>query len=219
MPPVLVDRLVGEIQRRSPVIGLELILAPDWMAGTIYLRNLVYCLASLPPAERPDVRLIGAPDSRHPVAVELRKFDFVDRQIGSPGRVLARLSRGLVRRVASRLIGKPHGSHEIDVIYPSFGAVIDGIAAMHWIPDFQHVHMPQFFTVDERQTRDANIAAVARKRGVLVLSSRAAQRDFAAIHPHPAIESHVWPFCTIVTAHEQGGADPHVRYGLPVRYV
>jgi glycosyltransferase involved in cell wall biosynthesis len=208
-------------QARKRLIGLDVITDPQWMGGIIYVRNLVYCLASLPEEERPQVRLLGVPDDRMPLAVELRTFPFVDRDVRSALR-RGRLSH-LLRRVHRKFLqsyfpGDPAWEN-LDVTYPTMGSKVHGVPAIRWIPDFQHVHLPHFFTEAERTARDRAIAAIASERGVLVLSSEVARQDFLKLCPHTRAETRVWRFCSVMTEHERGGANPHERYRLPKKYV
>lgn len=211
----------GDTARDRLVIGLDFIADEGWMGGAIYLRNLVYCLASLPEHERPDIRLLGVPDPENPIAKELRSFPFVDRGIppaaGQAGR--RRFWTRVKRRLFQSVLPPEPEWRGLDATYPSFGHRIAGAAAIRWIPDLQHLHLPHLFTDDEYKARTANMARIAETRGVLVLSSEAARTDFVAAFPDPRIDIRVWRFCSVITDHERGGANPHDAYGLPRKYI
>jgi glycosyltransferase involved in cell wall biosynthesis len=207
-------------EARKRVIGLDVITDPKWMGGIIYIRNLVYCLASLPDAERPEVRLLGVPDDGMPLVIELRSFSFVDRGLQRTRRHgrLAYVWRRVHRKFLQRFLPAAPKWQNLDVTYPTFGGKVQGVSAIRWIPDFQHRQLPQFFTEAERAERDKGIATIAAEHGVLVLSSEVARRDFNALCPDANITTRVWRFCSIITEHERGGRNPHEHYGLPRRY-
>jgi hypothetical protein len=205
-------------------LGIEMYADDEWIAGTMYLRNLIYCLASLRSAERPEVCLLGVLDESSPIIRELRDFDFVDpatqsdhRELTSSGRLWQRVKRKLSRS-ASGPDGQT-GSKGVDLTYPGWGVAIPGAARMYWVPDFQHVHLPHLFSQDEANARADGIERIARKSGILVLSSHSTLTDFQRIHPDATITPRVWSFCTILTDWERGGKDPFETYGLPEKYL
>jgi glycosyltransferase involved in cell wall biosynthesis len=200
------------------VLGVPVIDGTQWMGGAIYVRNLIYCLAGLPEARRPHVRLTGGVDPASPYVRELARFPFVE----APDRVIGRTERlwaKLAGMVPGGLLPGPRALAGIDVIFPTYHSTPPGATAVHWVPDFQHVALPQFFDAAERANRDRNIGQVASSRGTLVLSSEAAAADFRAFAPEATVNVAIWRFCTVLTDNEAGGADPHRTYGLPERYI
>ena len=47
-----------------------------------------------------------------------------------------------------------------------------------WIPDFQHLYLPEFFSKEECMKRDAAYKTVAERCKIVILSSYSAQKDF-----------------------------------------
>lgn len=205
--------------KTTPVIGLEYISESGWTGGGIYLRNLVYCLATLPEIERPDIRLLGA-DPGDPAVQLLNALPFVNGPtLGKPPGVYARLWRRIQRRYLGRLIGTEPEADGVQAVYPGFGPRLPGAAHIHWIPDLQHVRLPEMFTAEERKARNVSMSRVAASDGILVLSSHCAERDFMETFPDARIGIRVWPFCSVITEHEQGGDEPHRKFGLPEKYL
>ena len=207
-----------QFPERKLRIGLEMMAYDVWIAGTIYLRNLIYCMASLPRRERPEIRILG--ESSFPAIEELLSFDFVDRWMppasthSSPPRSIARgdLFRRWFRMKNSDGMG-------LDVTYPSFGDAIPGVPQMHWIPDFQHAHLSEFFSPEEVKARSEGIERITNKTGIIVLSSHVVLRDFQRLYPDATIIPRVWSFCTVLTDREKGGRNPHEAFGLPEKYL
>lgn len=54
---------------------------------------------------------------------------------------------------------------------------------IYWIPDFQHLYYPQFFSEEERGKRDEIYSRIANDNRPLVLSSEAAFHDFQTKFP------------------------------------
>ncbi len=164
-------------------LGIELIDEPGWMGGTLYLRNLVLCLARLPAAERPDLRLLGAPG-----IVSRFHEEFPDLPIGD-----VHVAGGLLGTVLRRLgwASRPRGGN-VDVVYPGFGPPVPGAVTIRWIPDFQHRYLPALFSSDEIAARDQAIGAIAARGGVVVLSSEVAAADFERLFPGHRTTPRVW---------------------------
>lgn len=168
-------------------IGIELIDDPAWMGGTLYLRNLATCLLRMPEAERPHVQLLGAADT-------VARF-WMEAGASPPAAVAARGRLGRLLRLLGRGSTVPSA---IDVVYPGFGSTVAGSVTMRWIPDFQHRHLPELFSTEEREARDRSIGAIAAHPGVVVLSSATAADDFRRFYPGHLATPRVWHFCSLL---------------------
>lgn len=191
-------------------LGIELIDDACWMGGTLYLRNLVLCLARLPEAERPWVRLIG------PSAVVQRFLDEwgylpVFESVRPPG-MLWRIRRRL------GLVGRARQTAPA-IVYPGFGAPVPGAVTIRWIPDFQHVRLPHLFQADELAARDRSIRDIAMQQGVVVLSSEVSRADFRAFCPDYAATPRVWHFCSMIDTSAPPAIAPQQTFGLPEKYL
>lgn len=206
-------------QTRRLRLGIEMLSGSGWTGGAQYIRNLIYCLAALPEQEQPIVRLLGArPDDSS--ARELAALSLVQRKDAAAEASHVRHVWRLVQHHLLWARGNRQSEQEpsLDATYPGFGRALPGVAQIKWLPDLQHVHLPHFFSADELKSRTNNIAAFASRKGILVLSSKAALADFLEIHARPVVTPAVWSFCTILTAHEEGGRNPHEAYGLPPKF-
>lgn len=195
-------------KRGKVTLGIELIDNPEWIGGTLYLRNLALCLAHLPAEERPAVRLLG--DS---ALITQFKRDyplvniFDEKKDGITFRLLSSL----------RLLKKKEAG--IDVVYPGFGAAPPGATTIHWIPDFQHRYLPQLFSKEEILARDRSIESIVVRPGVVVLSSNIAKADFERFYPDHCATPRVWHFCSVVDTSRPITNIPKLKYGLPEKYL
>ncbi|MFV0420823.1 class I SAM-dependent methyltransferase [Oleidesulfovibrio sp.] len=141
-------------------LGLVIQWGSDgWQGGPNYLKNLSLAIASVPEELRPGLIFFVTPDqvdhlSQYqnilPLAKDIRVFD-----------------------PAARM-------DDIDVLYPfpAKGQVPAGIARVHWIPDFQHCHLPHMFSKADADWRNMLFAKLARGTEMVVLSSQTALDDF-----------------------------------------
>ena len=205
-------------------LGLEAGFDPGWPAGLMYVRNLVYALASVPPDKRAAIRLLPVTAETVGRISDLAAFDGVS--IAAPRWSNARAAEAslLFRRAKRRFVQPLFGRaldkafEGLDVTYPDFGRPLPRVPQMHWIPDLQHVHLPHLFDERELETRNLRVAAIARSDDIVVLSSEAARADLFAFSPDLTARARVWRFCTTLTDAEKGGRDPHSAYGIPQHF-
>lgn len=194
-------------------IGIELIDDPDWMGGTLYLRNLALCLARLPESERPGIRLLGEPGV---------VSAFIAQHPGVFSAGVARTQSRWQRLLVRLGIGHARANSGIDIVYPGFGSTVPGAITMRWIPDFQHRHLPQLFSQAEITARDRAIGDIAGKPGVVVLSSQVAVEDFNRFFPGHLATPRVWHFHSLLELDQRAhDAVTEVRnaHKLPDKYL
>lgn len=95
-----------------------------------------------------------------------------------------------------------------------------GTRTIGWIPDFQHLHLPQFFSQRDLDHRNTTYHRVAERASVVMLSSQAARKDFAAFAPDHADRARVIPFPSLLVF-DKLGDDPVVtrrKFNLPEKF-
>jgi glycosyltransferase involved in cell wall biosynthesis len=90
-----------------------------------------------------------------------------------------------------------------------------------WIPDFQHVHLPQMFSPKELVQRDQAFHRVIDRADRIILSSQPAMDDLARFSPQGAVKGRVLNFVAHlaegVRDKDPGWVCPY--YHLPERFV
>jgi glycosyltransferase involved in cell wall biosynthesis len=89
-----------------------------------------------------------------------------------------------------------------------------------WIPDFQHMRLPEFFSESDLQKRNTTYRRLAEKATVVMLSSNAARDDFAEFAPEFADKGRVVPFPSLLAFDELTG-DPvttRTKFNLPEKF-
>jgi glycosyltransferase involved in cell wall biosynthesis len=191
----------------------------------VYLRNLVYALASLPADERPEIELVGVSDTGSPLADEVQALD-LGRRVGGVQAKASGEKPSLISSLALWLLDKRRGSQAAtggdgpEILYPAgFGLEMPNVARLFWIADFQHAHLPHLFPVSEIEARQRGMADIARQDAILVLSSRSALNDFRALFPDAVVRPRIWSFCSSFGPDEEGGADPREAHGVPEKFL
>lgn len=214
-------------------LGLFLQGGQSWLGGVDYIRNLVVALGNLPLEERADLRVTLLTDG--PVGAELENalrphiYAIADRVGSLPRRSLANRIVWYVRRHVQGE-NNPRFSQfcqatGINFFYPYHPYQgrpkrRAGFGTAAWIPDFQHKHLPHFFTTEEIRQRESYLSRIVTAAPQVVLSSESAAVDFHSYYPEQSEKARilrfaVWP--------EQGWlqGDPlatQAIYGLPDRF-
>lgn len=171
-------------------IGLIFSYNEDWIAGAYYIMNLVYALRTLPDAQKPQLVILSTTEE------ELDKI----REINYPYTTYKNISTGvmydfyvrLVNKVGRMIKGhnlmekkfKPYQiGYELTAEKYCFFGKIRQKKRIFWIPDFQEVHLPHFFSAQELLERKAYQLAISKRKSPLILSSQDAFDDFRRLYP------------------------------------
>lgn len=166
-----------------------------WLGGLSYLRNLLSAVFSNP-NRRIEPVMLAHPSLAMENLVGFPPIDVIRTPLVNyrhPARLASKAVFGLLDRdlTLEWLLRK----HHIDALSHSVtvGAKSEA-ASISWIPDFQHIRMPNYFSPRERNDRDRQYLHIANKSSRIILSSHDALRDFVSFAPHAADKACVLHF-------------------------
>ena len=169
-------RLFNKVFRRpEKPLGILLYLTggSHWLGGAQYARNLILALNMLSPKKCPPVFLRVS-----------RKRDVTGLEALARGSEIVSVDRPVAKWTTQ---GEPTSGWLSDgctVAFPEKGGnAATHPMAIHWIPDFQYKHYPEYFTEEERKQRDSIYEQLLQSCRLLVLSSKAARKDFHGFFP------------------------------------
>lgn len=190
-------------------VGFLLLFADQgWLGGISYFRNLIGALHDLP-GRRIEPVVITTPEADPAILANFAPAPVLRTPLVRPGSTLWK-ARRVLQRVAGRdaLLEGFLRRHGIALL--SHSGVLgphSRMPVLPWIPDFQELHLPEFFSAEDRRARARNLEACCRCAPALLLSSEAARADLAGVRPDCAGRARVLPFVADVP-------DPQ---GLPTR--
>lgn len=162
-----------------------------WMAGEVIVRNILLSVREL---NNPSVTMsIVSGDVR----TIREKYQTADEFIcyTKPNRYNLRWAGD---QIAKRVMGTNPSlerllkQNQVDVFFGScLSFAHRGVATLSWMPDFQHVHMPDMFSPEECAARDEAFERAARVSTRVILLSRAVQDDFRARLPQYVAKTRV----------------------------
>ena len=232
MHPLRRPRLGATFEMNKPIhIGLFLQGGRGWLGGFEYIKSILAALGAVPADVRASFRVtlitpdgLGEADQRQVsglvdqtlcLAEEIRPLSTF-RQ-----RLQRKIKRELLRK-AEEEVEKVLRRHGLDFVYPYTPPAPgdQGFAHASWIFDFQHKHLPEFASAEERERRDAFFDRVARLSPLVILSSQDAADDFRRYYPVAGHKARVFSFRT--PQREWWYADDPVKiqhdYSLPDKF-
>jgi len=195
---------------------------PIWLAGTQYLYNLLFAIKLNDIPIDPVLRVsTDTPRSYYAVLNGLFK-----RVIEYP-HAAPTWGNDLSQRVIRKLIPLLHNEDALLRRYrvdAQFVWLDPGkatrIPAICWIPDFQHLHYPEYFTTQELDFRSNFYPDSARKAKLVVLSSQQVLNDFTGVVPDMVYKARILHFVAQVAPevyeHDSEGISRH--YSLPDKF-
>lgn len=218
-------------------IGVVDQTSTGWVAAAVYSRTILSSLDAACNSAGVELYFLSGASDQMPgnyraKQMRLKSADYLpaERQLRSmfgikeKSRALrgeARLRNLLRLRGESDLFGMAQ-HNSINVLLPLLDLPPWRIvpSTIGWIPDFQHVHLPEFFSDSDLQKRNTTYRRLAEKATVVMLSSYAAHDDFAMFAPEYAGKGRVMPFPSLLAFEELTG-DPvttRTKFNLPEKF-
>jgi glycosyltransferase involved in cell wall biosynthesis len=197
------------------------ILDPQsWLGGQNYFRNLLIAIAQLPEPKLVPV-IVTSRGNRSAVS-GLPPFEIVPTST---------MDRGSLTWLVRKCISKsPLGDMCLEHVLRQSGISVlshsrplvpnSKIATIGWIPDFQHVHLPEFFSAKERQARNQEFMEICSNSNKIIVSSNCALADLRAFAPPFADKAEVLQFVASPSSpsNETSLADLRMRYKFDGRF-
>lgn len=195
-------------------IGIPVIGGKSWLGGVSYIELLFKALVLLPEAERPRLFLIVPQE-------HLDDFGFHSHLVGFADGIIFLGEDAVSARTAMPLEFTQcrdfaELAKVIDFYFPVNFGVVTELPSASWIPDFQHLHLPRYFSPEEIWGRNRCIDEIASKAVMVVLSSYDAAKDFKG-HFHCSAPQRVLQFHAIPDDEWYSGNPVNVqkKYALP----
>jgi hypothetical protein len=201
------------MQEKQMNIAFQILGDEVWVAERIYLNNLFFALRNIY-EKQIGLYFIEQPDKHDAIGKYTHNLD-VDGIISCPLplianirilnkiiqrlsvtrianiRILNKITQGLP--VTDRTVQRCLDQYGVDVL---FGHVISRrlphIRTLSWLPDFQHVHLPEMFSDSEKIYRDRAFMLCAKRSDRVILSSESVRRDFELFAPNYVYKARIF---------------------------
>lgn len=164
-----------------------------WIGGVEYVRNLILALGHLTSDERKSFELSLVTEKNLDESLTRQLSPYLDKiilleEVLQRQTFLNRLRLKYLKGYKDFV--NPYlydflKREKFDFVYPYFEVTKDknDFAWASWIPDFQHKHLPQYFTAAEIAYRDKYFLQLTQYAKTLVLSSKSAASDCERFFP------------------------------------
>ena len=178
-------------------IGINFTHDENWIGGTYYITNLVSSLKTLPDNHKPQIIVLTWNES---------DYDMI-RQTGYPH--LAYQNFFIPLNPVQRLVNKASGiisdknvinkvlsDKQVDVVFPCYTSKhFEKVSGkIFWIPDFQEIYYPNFFSAEQIENRKRTQKAIIDSASRIIFSSNNAIADFQKLYPNAKNKTHVLNF-------------------------
>jgi glycosyltransferase involved in cell wall biosynthesis len=207
---------------RRIAVAFSNMLDPSWLAGGQYLSNLLYAIKSSGLNLELVLRISpGTPKESYELLDGL-----IDRVIELPRPLpkwIFQLPYFLQAQITPMFLREDREllKHHIDAqfMFQNPGNVRQ-VPTATWIPDFQHLYFPEFFTKDELEIRSRSYADAALRTQIVVLSSEHALNDLKKVAPDAVIKARVLRFVAHVKPdiYELDSLQVANHYHLPLKF-
>lgn len=173
--------LSGIKEKQIIKTGFIILFNDTWLGGLNYYRNLINIILE------DDCRciepIIFTNDNRIKAFFNNKNVKIVSTKIFEKFSILWLLNKAskkiLKREYPLEMLLK---KYNIKILSHSM-YMINDIIQIPWIPDFQHIHLPEFFGKEEVHYRDTVFERYAVNGDLVILSSENAKKDFCDKYP------------------------------------
>lgn len=200
-------------------IGIPIIGSKEWMGGITYIEILIKALNSLEQSERPQVYLLAPEHIIYEFDSHNDLLSMVDGLyiVGTDCRKSLYTTDSPFIKYCSEndLPGL------IDFYFPATYRVEYRICSGSWIPDFQHIILPEFFSKQELLNRDNIFRNIADKAKLVVFSSRDAENHFRTNFPSSRSQTRILSFHSLPLEqwYSADASQIQKKYNLPDKYL
>ena len=170
-------------------------VSKEWMGGLNYFKNLLFAINSIEKKELEVFVFVGKK-----IDIETKRM-FQEYATVIEDSVFDRKSiKWFLSKIEQKifktniLLENILKKHNIQILSHASITNLKTIKTINWIPDFQHIHLPQMFSEKEIQNRNNNFLKLIRDSDLIVLSSFDALKDMKKFVPNYEDKARVLQF-------------------------
>jgi len=170
-------------------------VSKEWMGGLNYFKNLLFAINSIEKKELEVFVFVGKK-----IDIETKRMfqeyttviedSIFDRK--SIKWFLSKIEQKIFK--TNILLENILKKHNIQILSHAAITNLKNVKTINWIPDFQHIHLPQMFSEKEIQNRNNNFLKLIRDSDLIVLSSFDALKDMKKFAPNYEDKARVLQF-------------------------
>ena len=160
----------------------------EWIGGLYYVKNIIYTMIkkSMITGETSVYILVkGESASIFETFRKYKNVNIIEYKNNKFNDIIIKASIKFTKKIFDVQMITLIKNYKIDYIYPvnSFPLFFLKKQSVYWIPDFQHIHLPEMFSEKEIDFRNKSFRNIAQNHLNLILSSNDAYNDYKTIYP------------------------------------
>ncbi|WP_103560207.1 glycosyltransferase family 4 protein [Campylobacter concisus] len=170
-------------------------VSKEWMGGLNYFKNLLLAINSIEKKELEVFVFVGKK-----IDIETKRM-FQEYATVIEDSVFDRKSiKWFLSKIEQKifktniLLENILKKHNIQILSHAAITNLKNVKTINWIPDFQHIHLPQMFSEKEIQNRNNHFLKLIRDSDLIVLSSFDALKDMKKFVPNYEDKARVLQF-------------------------
>lgn len=159
-------------------------VSKEWMGGLNYFKNLLFSLESLNEKELKVYVFVGEKTDIE-IKNMFRKYATVIEDSLFDRKSLKWFLMKVENKIfkTNYLLENTLKKNNIEIISHSFITRFKNIKTINWIPDFQHIHLPQMFSKNEIEQRNRTFLQVIKESNIIIVSSYDSLNDLKKFAP------------------------------------
>lgn len=200
-------------------VAIPIIGGDSWYAGVSLVESIVKAAAYLPEDERPQLFLVVTNDTLPSFSLHQPFISYFDAVIFVGNNIIN--AQAVIKMPFIHYISMDELFEKIDLLFPVNTKVYPGHCAASWIPDFQHRYLPSLFSQKERDSRDKTFGEIAAQAQLIMVTSRAVEKDFHEFYPSSAAVTKVLVIPTLPNEewYSADSVEVQKKYGIPDRFI
>jgi len=160
------------------------VVSKEWMGGLNYFKNLLYALSILENKELEVFVFVGKNTDKDIKAMFSNYATVIENSVFNRKSLkwfLHKIENKFVK--TNYILQSVLKKYDIQVLSHASITQLNDIKTINWIPDFQHLHLPDMFSSEEIKQRDKGYMNLIINSDNIVLSSYDALNDFKVFAP------------------------------------
>lgn len=197
-------------------IGLLFSYDENWIAGSYYILNLIHSLNKLEECLKPNLIILSEKEDDFDVIKEINypfiEFKILPEKLSVVSTIINKISiklffkRSLIKNVDA----------SIDILFPSkVNQSLSWIKKhLFWVPDFQELHLPEFYPNANLELRKKNRTVFSRSKKNVIFSSKNALDDYNFFFPNNNTKNYILNFAVFHPVFSNLDEEVKAKYDL-----
>ena len=165
-------------------VGFIGAVSKEWMGGLNYFKNLLFALDTIRTKELEIFVFVGKKTDvdiknmfkKYATVIEDSLFDRKSIKW-----FFSKIGFNIFK--SNFFLEKLLNKYDLEILSHSFTTKIRNIKTINWIPDFQHIHLPNMFSKEDIEKRNKSFMDIIKHSDAIVVSSNDAMKDLVNFAP------------------------------------